>query len=86
METVEEYIKSKITEDIVNMADEVAIILDAANESNITPKEELDIFISFASSQNVDFWEVLKENCSLYEYKRLYHIWEGKDIKDFKVV
>lgn len=73
MSKTKDFLHRKITQEIIDWADEP--IFD-------NPKQEIDELISLAKENGIDFWQIVKSNCSLYELTRLQYLYEGKDLQD----
>jgi hypothetical protein len=81
MET-KEYISKNIIRDIEELADDVSVLFDNEEDGGGTPKVQIDEMIVFAKKNGIDFWAIVKSNCSPYEKERLEYIYEGKDLEE----
>ncbi len=82
MSATTKYIKTHIINDIEELADDVSVLFDIHNDGGATPKDQIDKLISLAKKNKIDFWTVVKSNCSSYEKERLEYIYEGKDLDE----
>jgi hypothetical protein len=78
-----EYLQNKIVQDIENMADDVSIIFDEAEETGLPSITIIADLIMFAKKNGVDFWKTVKKNCSKYEHNRLKYIFNNNTDEGF---
>ena len=77
-----EYLQRKIIQDIEDMADDVSILWE--EDETLPPISIIANLILFAEKYDINFWDIVKSNCSPYEEKRLKYIFNNNGLDGFK--
>lgn len=69
-----EYIKTLIERDVADLAKDISFFA----QMKIRPKAYIDDMCVLTQKFEMDFWEVVRQNCSEMEVKRLNDMYRGK--------